>query len=207
MARSGIDGSRIGFNNNRLSYDDVVARFVYAVYTKNIQKKITDGNLIDFYRGGIPVHFDIEQRALEAISAIASACEISLQGGVRPKLNKSTLLTWLIYFYYDSSGENIEHLYRFEGVRGSTKESSEDVSKMAFLLAVYNERSASSVNDAVPVKLRLLIIYLVGWMSGQTYYSELGQRAHAILAKVDSSDGLTESMLISFMEEECWGLE
>lgn len=207
MGHVGVDGSRIGFNNNRLSYDDVVARFVYAVYTGNIQKKITDVNLVDFYRSGIPVPGDIEARVLDAISSIATACEISLDCGVRPKLNKSTLLTWLMYFYYDGVGKNIDHLYHFERIRGSTKESSEDVSKMAFLLAVYNERSASSVNDAVPVKLRLLVIYLVGWMDGQTYHSTLGQRSYAVLKKVESSDSLTESMLISFMEEERWGLE
>ncbi|WP_338082175.1 GmrSD restriction endonuclease domain-containing protein [Aeromonas sobria] len=43
-----IDGSRIGFNNNRLAYDDVMARFVYAIHTQIINKKITDVHLVDF---------------------------------------------------------------------------------------------------------------------------------------------------------------
>lgn len=207
MGSIGLDGSLIGFNNNRLSYDDVMARLVYAVYTRNIHKKITDVNLVDFYREGIPVPNHVEGQAANAIEALAKACRICLDHGARPKLNKPTLLTWLIYFYHDSSAANIEYLYRFEHIRESTKEGSEEIGKLAFLLTIYHERSASSVNDAIPVKLRLLVIYLVGWMEGQVYNSSVGQRAYAILEKIESLDNLTEATLISFMEEERWGLE
>lgn len=207
MNHKGVNGSLIGFNNNRLSYDDVIARLVYATYTKNINKKITDINLVDFYRAGIPVPGYIEMHVSEAIDTLAKACELSLELGTRVKLNKPTLLTWLIHFYYDNTDENITHLFNFERIRDYTKESSEEVSKLAFLLTVYNERSASSVNDAIPVKLRLLIIYLIGWMEGQTYSSSVGHRANAILKKIELAENLTESMLISFMEEEQWGLE
>lgn len=207
MNNLGVNGSLIGFNNNRLSYDDVMARLVYAVYTRNIHKKITDVNLVDFYREGIPVPNHIERQAAHAIEALAKACQISLNRGTKPKLNKPTLLTWLIYFYYDNSDVNIEHLHRFEYIREYTKESSEEASKLAFLLTIYHERAASSVNDATPVKLRLLIIYLVGWMEGQTFSSSIGNKAYAILKKIESFDSLSESMLITFMEEERWGLE
>lgn len=207
MADAGVNGSLIGFNNSRLSYDDVVARFVYAVYTRNIHKKITDVNLVDFYRDGIPVPSEIEGHVAEAITAISTACGVSIHYGFRPKLNKPTLLTWLIYLYHDRSNQNIEHLYHFERIRESTKESSEEVSKLAFLLTIYNERSSSSVNDAIPVKLRLLIIYLIGLMDGQIYESNPGRRARAILERIHSYDNLTEPMLISFMDEEHWGLE
>ncbi|MGF6487000.1 DUF262 domain-containing protein [Pseudomonas frederiksbergensis] len=207
MDSLGINGSLIGFNNNRLSYDDVVARLVYAIYTKNISKKITDVSLVEFYRAGVPVPGLIEMQASEAIGALAQACENSLKFGIKPKLNKPTLLTWLICLCYDRTAHNIEHLCHFERIRESTRESSEEVSKLAFLLNIYHERAASSVNDAIPVKLRLLIIYLVGWMDGQIYESDIGQRAHAILRRIDAFDNLTEDMLISFMEEERWGLE
>lgn len=203
----GVDGSLIGFNNNRLSYDDVIARLVYAVYTRNINKKITDINLVEFYRAGVPVPVEVELQVLEAIDALAEACRNSISYGARPKLSKPTLLTWLIYLSHDRSTQNIEHLYHFERMRSSIKESSEDVSKLAFLLNIYHERSASSVNDAVPVKLRLLVIYLIGWMDGQTYCSDIGQRARAILTRIEQFDNLNEDMLVKFMDEERWGLE
>lgn len=206
MGALGIDGSLMGFNNNRLSYDDVVARLVYAILNKNISKKITDVNLVEFYRAGVEVPAFIEVQIHEALTAFALACENSLRLGTKPKLNKPTLLTWLIYLCYDRAPENIKHLYHFERIRESTKESSEEVSKLAFLLNIYHEKAASSVNDATPVKLRLLIIYLIGWMDGQQYESELGRRASAILKKIEVFDNLTEDMLISFMEEEQWGL-
>lgn len=207
MESLGINGSLIGFNNNRLSYDDVIARLVYAIHTENINKKITDVNLVEFYRAGVPVSGVVEIQAAEAISALAQACGYSLMHNTRPKLNKPTLLTWLIYFSYDRSTENIEHLYHFERIRESTKDSSEEVSKLAFLINIYNERAASSVNDATPVKLRLLILYLVGLMDGQVYDSNIGRRANAILEKIYAFDSLNEDMLISFMEEEQWGLQ
>lgn len=207
MGALGIDGSLIGFNNNRLSYDDVIARLVYAIHTKNIGKKITDVNLVEFYRAGVPVPGLIEKQAYDAIGALAQACQNSLRFNTKPKLNKPTLLTWLIYLCYDRSAENIEHLCHFERIRDSTRESSEDVSKLAFLINIYNERAASSVNDATPVKLRLLIIYLIGWMDGQVYESAIGRRANAILEKIREFDSLNEEMLISFMDEERWGLQ
>lgn len=207
MGSLGINGSLIGFNNNRLSYDDVIARLVYAIHTKNINKKITDVNLVEFYRAGVPVPEFIEIQASQAIGALSQACERSLRFNIKPKLNKPTLLTWLIYLCYDRSPENIEHLCHFERIRESTRESSEEVSKLAFLINIYNERAASSVNDATPVKLRLLIIYLVGWMDGQVYESNIGRRANAILEKIHSFDNLNEEMLISFMDEERWGLQ
>ncbi|WP_025163903.1 DUF262 domain-containing protein [Pseudomonas taeanensis] len=207
MSELMLDGSRIGFNNNRLAYDDVIARFVYAIHTKIINKKITDVSLVEFYRAGTPVPYNIESQVTSAIHALAEACEISASLGSKLKLNKPTLLTWLIYLSNDRSVENIEHLCRFERIRESVKGSSEDNSKLAFLLGIYQERSASSVNDATPVQLRLLVIYLIGWMEGQVYDSTVGERARAILDKINQMDSLTEEMVISFMEEEHWGLQ
>lgn len=207
MDHRGVNGALIGFNNNRLSYDDVIARLVYAVHTRNINKKITDTNLVEFYRTGTPVPGQIEMEVLESIDTLAKACEISLDFGLKARLNKPTLLTWLLHFYYDNSDRNAHHLFDFERTREHTKESSDEAGKLAFLLTVYNERAASSVNDATPVKLRLLIIYLIGWMEGQIYTSRIGHRALTILKRIESSDNLTEAMLIDFMEEENWGLE
>jgi hypothetical protein len=207
MSELKIDGSRIGFNNNRLAYDDVIARFVYAIHTKIINKKITDVSLVEFYRAGTPVPYEVEAQVTSAIDALAEACKISASFGSKLKLNKPTLLTWLIYLSNDQSAENIEHLCRFERIRESVKGNSEDNSKLVFLLGIYQERSASSVNDATPVQLRLLVIYLIGWMEGQVYDSSVGARARAILDKINQADGLTEEMVISFMEEERWGLQ
>ncbi|MBH3311384.1 DUF262 domain-containing protein [Pseudomonas mosselii] len=207
MERCGVNGSLIGFNNNRLSYDDVVARLVYAVYTRNIHKKITDINLIDFYRAGEEVPHHIEEQVAIAINTLVKACVVGLQFGSKTKLNKPTLLTWLIHFYYEHTEDNIPHLFVFESIREHTKESNEEASTASLLFTIYNERSASSVNDAVPVKLRLLIIYLIGLMEGQRYSSSIGERARAILSRIESADNVTEAMLITFMDEERWGLE
>ncbi|SED28891.1 DUF262 domain-containing protein [Pseudomonas proteolytica] len=207
MSSLDIDGSRIGFNNNRLAYDDVIARFTYAVHTKIISKKITDVNLVEFYRAGTPVPRDTEMQVTSAIDALAAACSANVRSGSKFKLNKSTLLTWLIYFANDRSEQNILHLSSFERMRESIKGNSEDNSKLVFLLGIYQERAASSVNDAIPVQLRLLVIYLIGWMEGQVYDSHVGKSARAILDKIYQSDSLTEEMVITFMEEEHWGLQ
>ncbi|SFO39648.1 Protein of unknown function DUF262 [Pseudomonas sp. NFACC24-1] len=207
MSSLNIDGSRIGFNNNRLAYDDVIARFVYAIHTRIISKKITDVNLVEFYRAGAPVSRDTEMQVMSAIDALAAACSANFRTGSKLKLNKSTLLTWLIYFANDRSDQNISHLPSFERMRESIKSDSEDNSKLVFLLGIYQERAASSVNDAIPVQLRLLVIYLIGWMEGQVYDSRVGISALAILDKIYQSDSLTEEMVISFMEAESWGLQ
>ncbi|KZY38763.1 hypothetical protein A3754_08015 [Alcanivorax sp. HI0083] len=197
-----IDSRKIGFNNSRLSYHDVMSRFVFAIHTGTINEKITDSDLVMMYRSQNPVASDTIEICEQAITNFES----SIQGKV--KLNKATLLTWLMYFYFeDEPNERLVH--QFESEREQLKKESNDLfnfSKMRKILSIYQERSSSSVNDAIPVQLRLLCIFIFSIESGQTPNSPQGEKAKKILELINfSEDSYSESKLIEIMKSVQWG--
>lgn len=201
MVDLGLDGSRIGFNNNRLSYDDVLARLVYALETKSLAKKITDASLVELYRSGLPIEDYTQERARDALAALSEATKQKV------KLSKPTLFTWLLYLANDSSSENIEFIAEFERLREENKRSDDLNPLLKTILTIYQERSASSVNDAIPVQLRLLSIYIAGWLCGQHYDSPVGRKALEVLHCFEARDAHSEEALIDCMHEASWGFE
>jgi hypothetical protein len=198
MASLGLDGSRIGFNNNRLSYDDVMARFIFALQTKVLDKKITDASLVEYYRSGVPALSDVEHRAKQAL------CSLDVATVRKVKLSKPTLLTWLLYLSCDNSVSNIEFISEFENLKHASDRRKRLSPTANLLFEIYRDRSSSSVNDAIPVQLRLLTIYLIGWLSGQHYSSVVGQSAFAVLHEFESQEHQTEGSLVECMARESW---
>ncbi len=197
-----IDSRKIGFNNSRLSYHDVISRFVFAIHTGTINEKITDSDLVMMYRSQKPVANDTIEICEQAITNLES----SIQGKV--KLNKATLLTWLMYFYFEDK-PNEKLVQQFESEREQLKKESNDLfnfSKMRKILSIYQERSSSSVNDAIPVQLRLLCIFIFSIESGQILNSHQGEKAKEILDLINfSEESYSESKLIEIMKSVQWG--
>lgn len=201
MEDLGLDGSRIGFNNNRLSYDDVLARLIYSLKIKNLTRKITDSSLVELYRSGTPIEHHTQERARKALSALSEASKQKV------KLSKPTLLTWLLYLANDNSPENIQFIMEFEKRKDENKRSDDLQPLLKTILSIYQERSASSVNDAIPVQLRLLAIYIAGWLCGQRYESQVGRCALEVLRCFEDCETHSEEALIDCMQKASWGFE
>ena len=200
MNEKGVCIESIGFNNSRLAYHDVIARLLYALNHRIINRKITDVMLVEFFRSGKSVDSDTYARADAAINKISSIIYRKV------KLNKPTLLTWLIFFSFEDNGDNI--FYTFEGLKDSARSGKCDDRLLLFLFDVYQEKSSTSVNDAVPVQLRLLIIYLVGFLTNTVLNnSAMSSLAHIILDKLSSHDNYSEGKLTELMISEGWGLK
>lgn len=201
MQAHDLNVNRIGFNNNRLSYHDVMSRLLFALNTKYIGKKITDASLVDFFRSGEPVDSSVMAHAKNAIDLL------SLAIGRKVKLNKPTLLTWLIFFSHESNSESTRLLLRFEEVREETKSKHESDTLISLFCDIYQERSASSVNDAIPVQLRLLTIYLVGLCLDVNFDSRMGKLAQKILDQFKLESRYSEERLIALMIEAEWSYQ
>ncbi|MNR45153.1 hypothetical protein D3C85_1639720 [compost metagenome] len=96
---------------------------------------------------------------------------------------------------------------RFEEAREEVKAKHEPDALIALFCDIYQERSASSVNDAIPVQLRLLTIYLVGLCLGVNLDSRMGVLAQKILSQFKLESRYSEERLIALMVDAEWSYQ
>lgn len=196
LGELGLNIGKIGFNNNRLAYEDVIARLLYALSTRSLAKKITDQMLIDMYRGNSPVSNNAFFEAEMAIKRLAYLVDKKV------KLSKPTLFTWLLFFTLQRDVEK-DFFYLFDELRRGEGNSSEYVS---FLVDIFQEKTSTSVNDAVPVQLRLLIIFMVGLELGMPFFSSQGVKAARISQIFSSLETPREEILVDLMRRTEWSV-
>lgn len=193
-----LSAERIGFNNSRLAYQDVASRLVYALQNKSLEKKITDQLLVELFRSGRGVSDEVVRQAGAAIDTLSEVVDRKV------KLNKSTLFTWLLFFAIE--GEKKRLFDYMNDLRGKVKSGVLDNHLHSFLMEIYQEKSATSVNDAIPVQLRLLVVYLIGISLGETFNSVLGGKALRVHQVLHSANQISEDFLIKAMADADWGL-
>jgi hypothetical protein len=84
----------IGFSNARLAYDDVIARHLYFLEIGRFDFKVTESSISDFFRTPSGFSEKTLELATEALSKFARAR--AKAGKIR--LNKASLLSWLLFF-------------------------------------------------------------------------------------------------------------
>ena len=191
-----LDINRIGFNNNRLSYHDVIARFIYLLETQEFNKKITDKHLVTMYRSGDPVSdctMEMARASIKRLSEILAS---------KVRFNKPTLFTWLTLLAFDSVSS--EFLYSFEELKRKVKEQPDSNDVLMFLINLYHEKSSSSVNDAVAVQIRLLVLFVASIQFGENLTSSRGLLAKSIFEKFKTSVLYTEENLVNIMRSTEW---
>ncbi|MCK9293678.1 MAG: hypothetical protein M0P70_01225 [Desulfobulbaceae bacterium] len=200
MDEKGLNIDRIGFNNNRLSYHDVIARLLFALSMRMINKKITDSMLVDFFRSGELVDEHVCSRAAKSIDSLSS---IIIR---KVRLNKPTLLTWLLFFSCENANSDLFN--NFESIKEDAKDGKCADRLLSFFAGIYQEKSSISVNDAVPVQLRLLVIYLIGLLTHRINpTSPMSSSARNILKNFIALEHYSEEKLVDLMLAEEWGLK
>jgi hypothetical protein len=197
MDSNKLSAERIGFNNSRLAYQDVISRLLYALQNKSLEKKITDQLLVDLFRNGQGASDDLVHQAEMAIDTLSYIVD------KKAKLNKPTLFTWLLFFAME--GQKKQLFYYLDDIKGKIKSGDLENRLHSFLVEIYREKSATSVNDAIPVQLRLLVVYLIGIDLGETFNSALGLKALRIHQALSNADQISEDFLINAMSDADWG--
>ncbi len=173
--------SILGFSNSRMAYDDVLARMACTLENGTLWQKITAASVNSMYRREVGLEDQIFRRirvALDRLSAVATLEEARTQVRGRPKLNKATFLSWLLFFSRTSTFESPEKFaaffHRFESLRNGPDESTtatfdhEDANAVYWsdalipVVLVYADRSASRVADVSSVVLRDISLW-IGW--------------------------------------------
>jgi len=210
----------LGFSNSRMAYDDVFARLAFVLESKSLRKKITSTSVNDMYRRSKPIDDKTLLIMKNAVAMSTSVFQIAggeSKGGIG-RLNKATLLSWLIFFSKFSQvggfREAAEYFSWFESCRSYVDMGLdlEDNSPklMSTLAAIYSDRSSSRVIDVSSVLLRDFSLWM-GWC----LYSEKiplwmtrwEEKIEYFLVYMEEPGLSYEGQVLDFLENINWGRE
>jgi len=173
-----------GFSNARMSYDDVIARSCLVLDNGTLKKKISSNTLADQYRTNREFSVATVDSVRNAIELLGSAVELT---HVRPKLNKATAQSWLIFLssvMKRSEGLSdfllANFIQEFEGARQDIENGSENrfsfpmlteafgKRSLISLIRVYDDRSTSRVADTTSVILRDFVLWTTFFAYGMS---------------------------------------
>lgn len=196
----------IGFNNYRMQYDDVIAKFLIHLERGRIDFKASERLISERFRDGEPFDGSVIDRAVNSFNQFSKSRDVA----VRVKLNKATLLSWLLFYsrYLETSAPS-SFLADFESLRlGPSMFHSEPSHQELFWIEIYNNRASFRVTDVSSVIFRdisLWSVFLLG-----DYGRPPRQLDRDLLGRLRDSiytwtDGNTERLLDSKIEVESWG--
>jgi hypothetical protein len=159
----GLQKETIGFSNGRMAYDDVLARVCMFNEAKTFHARVTAAALTDKYRSSQPFPDEV-------ITAVERAVRLFALGrasyGKPIRLNKATLLSWLLFSTENQAIGGNGHLlsefirYFEQGrERTSTSEAGEALLMRQWLL-LYEDRASSRVNDTLSIAARDFVLWL-----------------------------------------------
>ncbi|WP_432853871.1 DUF262 domain-containing protein [Amycolatopsis sp. CA-161197] len=162
--KTGMTPSRIGFSNARMSYDDLLARFLLTIDQSTLLEKVTSARITARYREGTPFPEPVLTRAKESLTHLLAVP--FLQEGLKP--NKATIHTWLCmcaklqrYGLLESHGHALIDSIRYIEHSRIVKTAAEPDKDIWPALQVFHDRSTSRVADTSSVMLRDLVAWLV----------------------------------------------
>lgn len=198
MSSLGLNVQKIGFNNNRLSYQDVLARYLFILDNPGYKKKITDTDLQIFFRRDHGASSESISTAKEALNRLGNGIKTKV------KLNKPTLLTWLCFASVNKIDSDFIELV--EMLRSTIRNSKTGHKILDAVSYIYYEKSSSSVNDAIPVQLRLLCIYLIAIHENAPLEdSSQKEKSKKIFDSLKDRDTVSEEDLVALMQNYGWG--
>ena len=198
MSSLGLNVQKIGFNNNRLSYQDVLSRYLFILDNPSYKKKITDTDLQIFFRRDHGASSESLGTAKEALNRLGNGIKNKV------KLNKPTLLTWLCFASVNKIDSDFIELV--EMLRSTIRNSKTGHKILDAVSYIYYEKSSSSVNDAIPVQLRLLCIYLIAIHENAPLEdSSQKEKAKKIFDSLKDRDTVSEEDLVALMQNYGWG--
>lgn len=159
MESIGVNRDLIGFNNSRLSYQDVVARLCHALETQRIDSKITDRDITNRYRSDMGFSETICKRTELSIFILKEAIIRSEQ---KFKLSKPTLFSWLLFITQLNDDVDIGRICQFieyfrqlvSKADGVTKTLNHEQFIEQWVVKEYDYRASTSVNDAKSIIFR-----------------------------------------------------
>jgi len=206
-----LDRARIGFGNNRLAYDDIIARTCVTIENHTLRTHINNNVVEDFYRAVEGFDESTVTSVELAGRRLLSQIEFAAARGQRIRLNKGTLQTWLVYCAWAPAlfGElPPESISRFEedrlSLRAGDYESSTPARRAAAqIIRLYDDRASYRVTDVSSVLIRDLGLHLYaqaefGWPS------HLGTKS--LLESILDDPEQAPALVSTYLDSSGWGI-
>lgn len=194
----------VGFNNDRLAYDDIVARCCVAIEQNTLRRHINNTVVEEYYRAS---EFSDSTIAGMAHSAVELQRQLSQSG--RVKFNKGTLQTWFLYCYWAplTTGElpsNLLLAFESERARVKVREAEQDQMELGLLSMVnlYDNRASYRVTDVSSVRARDAAVHL---FSQAQFHTSSHRRSEEVLDQLNDERYDGPALIMDYLEAVNWG--
>ncbi len=177
----GAKNETIGFSNSRLAYDEIIAKFCYAIEIKTLRQKIIASDITDKYRENNSFTDSTISECKEILLKFMTAVKTYQNALYNLKLNKATIYSWFIFIKSNNSlsVEDISSvIYSFEIYRDYFKGKINDLNGyhdyiinhffnyqndlpyLENMINVFNQRASMGSTDALSIIYRDIILFI-----------------------------------------------
>lgn len=178
---SGASKETIGFSNSRLAYDEIIAKFCYAIEIKTLRQKIVASDINDKYRENEKFSGNTFKECREILLKFMDIINKYKDTIYKLKMNKATIYSWFVFIKQNNnlSEEDISSvMYSFEVMREHIKGKliikndnqkqiveqydnfKKDIPYLESLINVFNQRSSMGSTDALSIIYRDIILHI-----------------------------------------------
>ena len=177
----GASKETIGFSNSRLAYDEIIAKFCYAIEIKTLRQKIVSSNISEKYRENDKFSDYTIDQCKQVLNDFFCVINASKSDNIRLKMNKATIYSWFVFIKQNKALTTTELsnvIYSFEIIRdylkGKLSAKNETQQKMIdkyeklknkvlyleVMINIFNQRASMGSTDALSIIYRDIILYV-----------------------------------------------
>ena len=181
FVESGANKDTVGFSNSRLAYDEIIAKFCYAIEIKTLRQKIVASDITDKYRENNSFSEGTIQECKNILSKFMAVVNKYQSTKYKLKLNKATIYSWFVVIRQNGLLSDMDIssvMYSFEMFRDYYKgkirvldDHQEKIksfytnhqNEMPYLenmINIFNQRASMGSTDALSIIYRDIILFV-----------------------------------------------
>ena len=171
----------LGFSNSRLAYDEIIAKFCYAIEIETLRQKIIASDISEKYRDNKKFSDDTVLECKRVLSDFISVVNDQHSESYHLKMNKATIYSWFVFIKQNKSlsiKEISNVIFSFEIIRDYLKGKltvkddfhqkmitqyeilKSNVLYLEAMVNIFNQRASMGSTDALSVIYRDIILYV-----------------------------------------------
>ena len=193
FVNAGANKDTIGFSNSRLAYDEIIAKFCYAIEVKTLRQKIVANDITNKYRENKKFSDSTIQECKVILSNLMNVINKYKNTQYKLKMNKATIYSWFVFMKQNRMLDDVDLssvIYAFETFRDYFKgkiknlneyqeqiirryeNNKEDLPYLENMISTFNQRASMGSTDALSIIYRDIILfvfskYIIGNMDNQ----------------------------------------
>ncbi len=177
--QQGANKETIGFSNSRLAYDEIIAKFCYAIEIKTLRIKIEANDITNKYRENESFSESTINECKNTLSKLMMVINECKDNKYKLKMNKATIYSWFVFIKQNnmlSDQEISSVIYAFEMFRDYYKRkpmrfteqqksiiesyvsNREYMPYLENMINVFNQRASMGSTDALSIIYRDIIL-------------------------------------------------